>query len=150
VIPAVAITAGKWLLGGNWKWAVPAAISAAAVVYAGAQRINYLGCKADRAQSIAAAEKAARDHLEADRRHGERLVGEYALEIAQLQEKYENAQNRLSRAASVAACGNSPAARAFDDGVSALDRETGRGDAPPAGRAGAAVPGSAAPAGRLR
>jgi hypothetical protein len=150
VIPAIAVSAGRWLIAGNWKWALPTAAAALAIGYGSVQRMNYLGCQAERARSIAAAEKAARDFTEADRKHAEQLVGDYALEIAQLQERYENAQMRLNRAASVAACGNTPAARAFDDGVSALEREAGRGDAPSAGRAGSALPGPAGPAGRLR
>ncbi len=150
MIPGFAVTAVRWLADGNWKWALPSIVAVVAVAYAGVQRINYLDCKADWAQSIADAEKAAREFTDADRRHAEHLVGEYAGEIAELQEKYDNAQIKLNRAAPVLACGNTPAARAFDDGVSALEREAGGGAAPSAGGAGAAVPRATGPPGRVR
>jgi hypothetical protein len=150
MIPAAAIGAGKWLLAGNWKWAVSSAIAAIAVVYAGAQRLNYLGCKADRAESVAAAKRAVRAFQAKDREHADALVGQYAGEIAELQGKYEDAQIRLAEAGSVAGCNRTPAARAFDDGVRNLDRESGDRDTDAAGDAGAAVPAPAGAAGRVR
>jgi len=150
MIPAFAVGAAKWLLAGNWKWAVPSAIAAVAVIYAGTQRLNYLGCKADRAESIAAAERAVREFQAKDKEHADALVGQYAGEIAELQGKYEDAQIRLARAGSVAGCNSTSAARAFDDGVRTLEREAGDRDADAAGNAGAAVPAPAGAASRVR
>jgi hypothetical protein len=136
----LAVTASRWILAGNWKWAVPSALALVAVVYAGIQRINYLECKSDRAESIAQAEKALNEFKAKDHALAVKLVGEYAGEVAELQGKYEDAQIRLARTQSVAACGNTPAARAFIDGVHQLEREAGGGDAGRTGRVGAPVP----------
>lgn len=84
MIPAVALTAGKWLLAGNWKWAVPPAIAAVAVIYAGTQRINYLECKSNHAEGIAKADQKAREFQAKDKAHADELVGQYAGEIAEL------------------------------------------------------------------
>ncbi|MCF8533060.1 MAG: hypothetical protein K9G48_08660 [Reyranella sp.] len=131
----------------NWKWLLPCLIAAVAVVYAGTQRINYLECKAERAEGIARAEKAARDFAAKDLEHANRLVGEYAGEVAELQGKYQNAQINLARVQSTAACRDTPAARAFDDGVQRMERQAGDRDAGAAGDAGAAVPAPAGDAG---
>lgn len=142
----VAIAAGKWLLAGNWKWAVPSAIAAAAVLWGGLQRFNYLECKAERATSIATAEAKVRAALVKDQELGNRLVADYAGEIAQLQGSLQDALVTLARAQRTPGCDRSPAARAFDDGLSQLDRETGAGQPDAAGTARPTMPKAAAPA----
>lgn len=128
----------------NWKWLLPSLIAVGAVIYAGTQRINYLECKSERAEGIARAQEAARQFVAKDLEHANKLVGEYAGEVAELQGKYTNAQITLARVQSNPACRDTPAGRAFDDGVRRMEREAGDSDASGAGNPGAAVP---APAG---
>lgn len=135
----LAFTAGRWLLAGNWKWAVPCAVAGVAVIYAGTQRINYLECKSERATARADAEAEVRRFKDADRALSDKLVADYAGEIAELQGKYEDAQLKLERSA-VAACGFGDPGRAFYNGVLELERGAAGGDARGAGGAQAPVP----------
>lgn len=136
-------------LKANWKWALPSLIAAVAVVYAGTQRINYLECKSDRAEAVARAEAKVRTALEADAKFSNRLVGEYAAEIATLQGSLQDALVNQSRAPRTPACDRTPAADAYDRGLELLDRGSAApGQPDPAGNPGGAVP-AQAPAKRL-
>jgi hypothetical protein len=119
----------KWLLGGGWLKALPWLLAAGLGMYAGTQRINYLECKADAASGRADREHAASDFTAADKAFAEKLVADYAGEIAELQGKYDDARLKLARTPSNPDCRNTPAARAFDDGLRELDAGSGGGDA---------------------
>ncbi len=148
-------------LAGNWKWLLPTLAAAAIGAWGGWQYVGKLEaqtglakCKEEAAESIARAEKAAREFKENDYAHTVKLVTDYAGEIAELQGKYEDAQGKLARTPGVAACGNTPAVRSFLDGVRALERDAtgqaGGGDAGSAGRAPSQVPTPAGQAGKVR
>lgn len=142
---------------GNWQWLA----IAGALAWGGWQYIGKLefkaelaDCRTSAAKSIADAEKAAREFRDRDYAHSMKLVADYAGEVAELQERFNDAQAKLNRAPSVAACLNTPAGRAFDDGVRALERDAARqagdSDAPGPARAPHQVPAPAGPAGKVR
>ena len=126
-------------LRANWKWLVPCIVALGLGIYAGTQRINYLECKSDRATARADAEAEVRRFKDADRALSDKLVADYAGEIAELQGKYEDAQIKLERAG-VGACGFGDPGRAFYDGVLELQRGAAGGDPRGAGGAQAPVP----------
>src|SRR5262245_28657422 len=126
---------------------VPWVVAALAVRWALWERADYYDCQAARSSSEAEAEKAARRFNEEDHARAVQLVGQYAGEIAELQRKYEDAQIKLARAKG-GACGAGDAGRAFDDGVRALERGAGGGDAAAAGGAHTPLPKAAAPSSR--
>ena len=133
MIPAFAVKAGKWLFAGNWKWAVPSAIAAVAVIYAGTQRLNYLGCKADRINDELAHKQALLDQKEADGKLTAEILGQQAGRIAELSAKGATHTEIIRHVPITTACSASPAMRAADDGLRDLGfREQGR--------AGAAAP----------
>lgn len=104
-------------LRGNWTWAVPWALVAAVGLYAGIQRMEVLSLKTAAATFAAKANEAALAYRAKDQENGARLAGQYAAEVAGLQEKYENAQGKLAAVANTAACDHTPASAVFDAGL---------------------------------
>jgi hypothetical protein len=143
MIPAFAVGIGKWLIAGNWKWAVPSAIAAGAVLYAGLQRLNYLDCKADRINDKLAHQQALLDQKEADGKLTAEILGQQAGRIAELSAKGATHTEIIRHVPVTTACSTSPAMRAADDGLRDLGFRR-------PGRAGAVAPDAAAPAARPR
>ena len=70
---SVIVSAGQWLLVGNWKWALPAAIAALPVIFAGVQSLRLANCKAEFAADKAAQAKAVLGAQEAARKLSDQL-----------------------------------------------------------------------------
>jgi hypothetical protein len=131
MIPAFAITAWRWFAGGNWKWAVPTAIAVVLGIYAGAQRINYLDCKADRTADQLAHRDAIIAQKNKDRALADEIIAGQAQTIAQLAQKTSTHTEIIRNVPVTTACPAQPAMRAADDGL--LDLGFKRATRPAAG-----------------
>jgi hypothetical protein len=126
-------------LKGNWTWAVPWTLLAAVGLYAGLQHMEVLTLEKNAATEQARAEKLVNDAKAADHVLAVKLVGEYAAEIAELQEKGNAKQVSIASAARSDACLHTDAARAFLGSVPGPDK-AGPGQSRPAAGADAKVP----------
>lgn len=104
----------------HWKIVVPGLLILALGIDDGVQRITVANLHTSQAQEIAAAEAAVRKALAADQELSNRLVAEYAAQIAALQGNLANALVLQAKAPSTPQCDHSPAAAVFDRSVRAL------------------------------
>lgn len=115
-----AVTAWRWLVGGNWTWAVPSAIAVAAVVYGGLQRLNYLECSAERIGDQIAHRDAIIAQKEKDRQLADEIIAGQAQTISQLAQKTNTHTEIIRNVPVTTSCREAPAMRAADDGLSDL------------------------------
>jgi hypothetical protein len=103
-----------------WKLILPAILIAGLAVDDAGHRIALANLKAAHAQEIAAAEAAVRKALQADQEASNRLVANYAAEIATLQGSLADALVAQAKAPPTPLCDQSPAARTFDRSLQLL------------------------------
>ncbi len=104
----------------NWKLVLPAILIAGLAADDAWHRIALANLRAAQVQEIAAAESAVRKALQADQEASNRLVADYAAEIAVLQGNLADALVAQAKAQPTPLCDQSPAARAFDRGLQSL------------------------------
>ena len=111
----------------SWKILVPALLVLALGIDDGVQRIKVANrnatisdAAAKQAQEIAAAEAQVRAAMTADQELANKLVGDYAAEIATLQGNLADALSRQAAVPSTPQCDHSPAAAIFDRSLRGL------------------------------
>lgn len=116
----------------NWKLIVPALLVLALGIDDGVQRIKVANLRASQAQEVAAAEAAVRKAMAADQELSNKLVADYAAEIAALQGNLADALAQQAKAPPTPQCDHSPAASVFDRSLRGLASQAGAAQPNPA------------------
>lgn len=114
------MTAAIAFLLSHWKLALPAILILGLAVDDARLRLTVANMRAAQAQELATAEAAVRKALQADQEAANRLVAEYAAEIAALQGNLADALVAQAKAQPTPLCDQSPAARTFDRSLQQL------------------------------
>lgn len=111
------LAAGKWLLAGNWKWALPLAAALAAGAWGYVQRTNYIECKAGWAKSEADAKQAALDAAALDAERTREIETRANAEKIAIRQEAREREDAINRTTDSLACADSGPFNALFDGV---------------------------------